>query len=268
MTDSATTWKRLRLKTDPTTDDHDWVGNQVTPNRLTAVVGGTTTAGVYSLRLQGKVYDSKRNAQFDVDFTATITRAAETDAQIASNLSGDFATGFLTAASAVLLSDVGITASVNSATVTMLFPPGASITATATAPGSATITMGLGTVVPVCASAPHYGRSGESGMNGVVVAVYPMDDAGATLLAPGTGTQMTFDMQGIEICEVETVNDRGDRTYTTRIARTTTLTGCIVGNEYQIPMRGAKFWTVRILNDADPTTNIDSLEVIYRDAAT
>lgn len=266
MTDAAATWKRLRLKTDPTADDLDWVGTQTTPNRLTFLVGGTTTAGVYSLRLQGKVY--RNGQQFDVDFTATITRAAETDAQIATDLAGDFTGATVNAASPVLLSSVGITASVDTATVTVLFPPGANITVTTTAPAPGTITAALGTIVPIVASAPHYARGGESSMNGVVVVVYPRDDAGATLLAPGTGTQMTFDMQGVEICEVAALDSDGNPSVSTRIARTVTLTGCIVGNEYAIPMRGAKYWTVRITNDADPTTNVDSLEVIYRDAAT
>lgn len=267
MTDAATTWKLLRLKVDPTADDLDWAGTITTPNRLTFLVGGTTTAGVYSLRLVGKVY-MRTGAQHDVDFTATITRAAETDAQIASNLSGDFLTGTVTTASPVLLSDVGITASVDTATVTVLFPPGANITVTTTAPAPGAITSALGLVVPITASAPHYGRAGESSMNGVVVMVNAMDDAGATLLAPGTGTQTTFDMQAVEICEVETVNSRGDRTYSTRYGRTTTLAGCTLGNEYQLPLRGAKYWTVRITNDADPVSNTDSYEVIYRDAAT
>lgn len=267
MTDAARTWKRLRIKTDATTDDHDWVGNNVTPNRLTFLVGGTTTAGAYSINLAGTVYNAKTGQQYTVDFTATFTRAAETDAQIATDLQADFDAGTINASSPVLLSAVGITSSRNSATLTVLFPPGANITATTTAPGSATITSSLGLVVPITASAPHFGRGGESSLNGVVVVVHPLTSAGA-LLALGTSTQPTFDMQAVEICEVETVDSRGDRTYLTRYARTTTLTGCIAGNEYQLPLRGAAHWTVRILNDADPVSNTAQYEVIYRDAAT
>lgn len=267
MTDAAKTWKRLRIKTDATTDDHDWVGNNVTPNRLTFVVGGTTTAGVYSIQLVGKVYNAKTSQQFDVDVTATITRVAETDAQIAADLDTDFDAATINSASPVLLTDVGIVSGVSSATITLTFPPGANITVTTTAPGSATITSSLGLVVPITASAPHFARSGESSMNGVVVCVHPLTSAGA-LVAVGTGTQPTFDMQAIEICEVETTDSRGDRTYLTRYARTTTLTGCIAGNEYQLPLRGAAHWTVRITNDADPVATTAQYEVIYRDAAT
>lgn len=268
MTDAASTWKRLRLKTDPTAADLDWAGTITTPNRLTALVGGTATAGVYSLQLVGKVFT--RTGQIDVDFTATITRVGETSGQIATDLGGDFTLGTVTTASPVLLSSLGITASVDTATVTILFPPNANITVTAVAPAPGTITMALGTVVPISASAPHYARGGESSMNGVVVMVNAMDDAAGTiLLAPGTGTQTTFDLQGVEICEVETVDARGDRTYTTRYGRTTTLTGCTLGNEYQIPLRGAKYWTVRVASiPADAVASTGSYEIVYRDAAT
>lgn len=267
MTDQARTWKLLRVKTDATTDDTDWVGGNTTPNRLTFLVGGTTTAGVYSIRLQGKVYNAKTSQQFDVDFTATFTRAAENDASIATDLQADFDAGTLTAASPVLLSAVGIVSTRSSATLTVVFPPGANITVTTSAPAPGTITSALGLVVPITASAPHFARAGESSMNGVVVMVNGLNSSNA-LVAVGTGTQPTVDLQAVEIAEVEVVDSRGDRTYVTRYGRTTTLTGCVLGNEYQLPMRGAAYWTVRITNDADLVATTSQLEVIYRDAAT
>jgi len=267
MTDQARTWKKLRVKTDATTDDVDWVGTNVTPNRLTFLVGGTTTAGVYSINLFGKVRNAKTSQQFDVDFTATFTRAAENDASIATDLQADFDAATATATSPVLLSTLGIVSTRNSATLTIVFPPGADITATVVAPAPGTITAALGLVVPICASAPHFGRAGESSMNGVVVIVNQLNASNA-IVAVGTGTQPTFDMQGVEICEVEVVDSRGDRTYQTRYGRTTTLTGCVAGNEYQLPLRGAANWTVRITNDADLVATTTQLEVIYRDAAT
>jgi hypothetical protein len=267
MTDAARTWKRLRIKTDATNDDTDWVGGNTTPNRLTFLVGGTDTAGVYSIRLVGKVRNAKTSQQFDVDFTATFTRVAENAASIATDLQADFDAGTINAASPVLLSTLGIVSTRNSATLTVVFPPGAEITVTTSAPAPGTITSALGLVVPITASAPHFARGGESSMNGVVVVVNQLNASNA-IVAVGTGTQPTFDMQGVEICEVETVDDRGDRTYLTRYARTTTLTGCVAGNEYQLPLRGAAYWTVRITNDADLVATTTQFEVIYRDAAT
>lgn len=270
MSSARANWKRLRIKTDATTDDHDWVGNAVTPNRLTFVVGGTTTAGVYSLRFVGKVYGKLGNpdAQFDVDFTATITRAAETDAQIASDLNSDIGTGVIATGSPVLLSDVGITSSVNSATLTVLFPPGAVITVTRTAPAPGTIVGALGDVVPIIASAPHFAGAGESSMNGVVVCVNGLNSSNV-LVPVGTGTQPTVTLEAVEICEVEIpATATAAASYFYRYARTTQLTGCVLGNEYQLPMRGAKYWTARIVTDADLVATTTQLEVIYRDAAT
>lgn len=264
MTDAASVWKKLRLKIDPTADDPDWRTLQVSPNRLTAVVGGTTTAGVYSIRVVGKVWKPGQNnlGTIDVDFTATLTRVAETDAQIADALEDDFDAGTIRADSPVTLASVGITADVDTATITMTFPPNCELTVTATAPGSATITLPLGSTMPITASSPHYARSGSDSMTGVVVVLNQMDDAGATLLTPGVAT---VTLTGIEVCEVETTNDRGDRTYAYRYAALTPLTTTPFGTPVEIPLRGAKFWTVRISSDSgDLEAGTDSIEVLYR----
>jgi hypothetical protein len=267
MTDSASVWRKLRLKTDPTADDHDWRANLVTPNRITAVVGGTTTAGVYSIRVVGKVWKPGQNqlGTIDVDFTATMTRVAETDAQIADALEDDFDAGTIRADSAVSLSSVGITADVSSATITILAPPNSQLTFTATAPGSATITFPIGSTLPITASAPHYGRNGADSVNGIIVVLNQMDDAGATLLAPGTST---INLEAVELIELEATDSRGDRTYVYRTVSLPMLTDVTFGTPIEIPLRGAKFWTVRLTTDTALDGNCDSIEVLYRDGVT
>lgn len=264
MTDSSTVWRRLRLKPDPTTDDHDWQANLVTPNRITAVVGGTTTAGAYSINVAGKIY-TRTGGSLTVDFTASLTRVAETDAQIADGLEDDFDAGMINPGSPITLASQGITADVSSATITILAPPNASLTFTATAPGSATITFPIGSTLPITASAPHYARAGEDSINGVIVVLNQMDDAGTTLLAPGSGT---ISLAAIELAEIETVDSRGDRSYAYRTISLTTLTGITFGAPVELPMRGAKWWTVRLSSDSGLDANTDSIEVIYRSSVT
>lgn len=265
MTDAATVWKRLRLKVDPTADDADWAGLQLTPNRLTAVVGGTTAAGVYSITVLGKVWKPGHNRMgpIDVNFTATFTRAgAETDAQIADELENDFDAGTVTVGSSVTLASVGITADVSSATITIVFPPHCELTITTVAPGGATITLPEGAIMPITASAPHFKRSGEDSVTGILCCLFNMDDAGATLLVPGG----TVTVEAVELIELETVNDRGDRTYAYRVAGLGDTASVAFGVPFVVPLRGAKFWTLRIHTDAALTANTDSIEVVYRDA--
>ena len=262
MTDQATYWRRLRLKVDPTAADTDWRGTQTTPNTLTAVVGGTASNGVYSITFTGKVYNHRgvQGRQYDINVTVSRTRTSETSAQMAGLLEDDMD------ASAALL-EAGITADVSSATITITFPPGAYITMTASAPGSATITFPLGALMPILASAPHFARAGNDSQTGVEVIVSAM--AGATLLAPGTSTQTTFDLQGIELAIIETVDARGDRTYTQRVIGTTVLTGCTLDTPYELPLRGAKYWTARIASiPSNPVATTDSYEIAWRDSAT
>ncbi len=267
MTDSSTVWRKLRTKMDPTADDSDWRANLQTPNRITAVVGGTTTAGTYSITVTGKVWKPGHNnlGPMDVNFTASFTRVAETDAQIADELENDFDAGTLTAASNVTLASVGIVADVSSATITITAPPQCQLTFTSSAPGSATIVWALGQTLPITASAPHYARAGEDSINGVLVVLNQMDDAGTTLLAPGSGT---ISLQAIELVEYESVDSRGDRTYTYRTIALPVLTGITFGSPVELPMRGAKWWTVRLLTDSGLDANTDAIEVLWRPSVT
>lgn len=265
MSDASSTFKLLRRKIDPTADDVDWVANQTTPNELTAVVGGTTTAGVYSITVTGFVYPRNR-AALTIDFTATITRVAETDAQIADALEDDFDAGTINAGSPVLLSTAGITADVSSATITMRFPPNCALTVTASAPGSATITLPLGSTMPITASSPHYARSGEDSITGSVVYIVQKDLVdGTTLLLPGTAT---ISGQLIEICELETVNADGSRSYEYSYGGLAVLTGLTMNTPIELPTRGMKYWTLRLLTDANLTANTSAIEVWYRPNAT
>lgn len=264
MTSSAaTTWKRLRLKPDPTADDHDWRTNLVSPNRVTAVVGGTTTAGVYSIILTGKIR-TKAGAMLDVNFTATFTRAAENDATIAGELEDDFDAGTINPATSTTLASMGIIADVSSATITFLFPPEFYGTLTAVAPAPGTITFPLGDTLPITASAPLFKRAGEGNVSGVQIILLQKDDAGATLLAPGTGT---VTITPIELCEIEDVSSAGVTTYRyVSAAFFSPLTTMGFGYPIDLPLRGAKFWTVRITSDSGLDANTDSIEVIWRDS--
>lgn len=265
MSDASSTFKLLRRKIDPTADDVDWRGNQTTPNELTAVVGGTTTAGVYSITVTGFVYPRGR-AALTVNFTATLTRVAETDAQIADALEDQFDAGTINAGSPVLLSSVGITADVSSATITMRFPPNSELTVTASAPSPGTITLPLGSVMPITASNPHYARAGNDGITGTVAYIVQKDGVdGVGLLTPGTAT---ISAQLIEIAELETVDARGDRTYEYSIGGLAVLTGLTMNTPIELPTRGMKYWTLRLLTDASLTANTSSIEVWYRTNAT
>jgi len=265
MTDASSTFKLLRRKIDPTADDVDWVANQTTPNELTAVVGGTTTAGVYSITVTGFVYPRTGNA-LTVNFTASFTRVAENDATIADELENDFDASTINPGSTVLLSTVGITADVSSATITMRFPPNSSLTVTTSAPGSATITLPLGATVPITASSPHYARAGEDSITGSVVYLVQKDGVdGVGLLTPTTAT---ISGQLVEICELETPNSDGSRSYEYAYGGLAVLTGLTFNTPIELPTRGMKYWTFRLLTDSSLTANTSSIEVWYRSNAT
>lgn len=268
MSDASTNWTRLRLKIG-TGDDTDWRGTQVTPNTLTALVGGTTDDGVYSITLTGRVH-TRRGGHLDVNATVEFDRqAAENDDTIASELNTALAAATITADSSITLASVGITATVSSATITIVFSPDAYITATSTDPGTGTITWALGTTVPISASAPHYARGGVSSPTGVVIQVSAMDDAGETLLDPEDGgADQTFTFEAVEICTVERFDANGIRQYHQRIASIETVTGALLNTEYVLQLRGAKHWSVRLLTFANNITNVDSYEIAWRDAAT
>lgn len=262
MADAAGTWKRLRIKPDETTDDTDWQGQQISPNTITAVVGGTTTAGVYSITVTGFIV-KPTGGQIDINFTATFTRAAENDNTIADELENDFDAGTANGnASTPTLASLGIVANVSSATITITAPPYAYLTFTASAPGSATITFPLGSSLPITASCPLYDRGALMNANAVVVMWNQLDVSGGTLL-PGTAT---LSLQAIELAEVESTDSRGDRTYRYVVGALAVLTGTTPNTPYEIPLRGAKYWTIRMLTDASLTANTTDIEVLYRDA--
>lgn len=265
MSDAAATWKRLRLKVDPSTDDDDWRAQQTTPNALDVLVGGTADDGDYTITLTGQIA-TRHGGMLTINTTVTFERAAaETSAQVATELEALLDAATINAGSTITLASLGIVASVDTATITIVFPPHAIVTVSGTAPGTATITFPVGTTVPITASAPLYGRAGEGGVNGVTVMLCQMDDAGATPLVPGTGT---VSVQIVEIVEIETVDADGHRAYSYRYGGSAVTTLQTFNTPFECPVRGAKYWTLRILTDADLTAGTDSIEVIYRDSAT
>lgn len=266
MTDAAITWQRLRLKIG-TSDDTDWRGTQTTPNTLTALVGGTADDGDYSITLVGSVH-LRHSGTLTVNTTVTFTRAAaETSAQVAAALELLLDAATITEDSPVTLAGLGITASVDTATITLRFPPNASIVTSSEAPGTGTITWAIGTIVPITASAPLYARGGTSAPNAVAIIITAMDDAGETVLVPEDGgSDQTMVIEAIEICQVQRVVD-GVVRYENRIASIETITGALLNTEYILQLRGAAHWTTRLLTFANNITNVDSYEVAWRDAA-
>ncbi len=111
-----------------------------------------------------------------------------------------------------------------------------------------------------------YTRDGGNSVNGVVCMVQLFDLVGGTVpLAPAG----TFSLQLIELAEVEAVDSRGDRTYRYITGGSASLTGQTCATPIELPIRGAKYWTVRIhTDDGNFTANTSSLEVVYRDSAT
>jgi hypothetical protein len=265
MSDAAATWRRLRLKVDPATDDDDWRALQTTPNAVDILVGGTADDGDYTITLTGQIA-TRHGGMLTISSTVTFDRAAaETSAQVAAELEALLDAATINAGTSITLASLGIVASVNSATITIVFPPHAIVTVTGSAPGTATITFPVGASVPITANAPLYGRAGEGGVNGVTCMLNQMDDAGATLLVPGSGT---VSVQIIEICEIETVDSDGHRSYSYRYGGSAVTTLQTFGTPFELPVRGAKYWTLRILTDAGLEAGTDSIEVIYRDSAT
>jgi hypothetical protein len=265
MTDASPHWKRLRLKPDPTISDIDWRGTITSPNQLQALVGGTADDGDYEIYLQGFVL-LPGGRQVDIDATISATRAAaETSAQMATALDTAFDTTPVSDSSSVLLSAVGFNSTVSSATVTIHPPAGFYGTISSAAPGTATITHPIGTTAPICAASPLFARGGTSSPNGVTVMVNCMDDAGETLLAPSTAT---FTLTAIELAIVERVDANGTKVYEERYGATAAVASCTPGTPYELPLRGAKYWTVRITTGANLPAGTDSLEVIWRDSAT
>lgn len=257
MSDQTILWNRLRVmpNSDGLQDDPDWRGLQQSPHTLTAVVGGTASNGVYSITIAGSVVRPNGSVA-TVNETISMTRTSETNAQIAAALDTD-------ADANTVLTTAGITADDSSTTLTLTFPPGAFVTLTGSAPGTGTLTFPLGTSLPILGSAPHYGGS-RYHLGGVIVIVNALD--GDTLLAPGTSTQTTFDMELVEVALVRRETSSGPR-LETRIASTATLSGCELAAEYVFPVRGAGYFTVRLSNFADPVANTDGYEVVWRDGA-
>jgi hypothetical protein len=258
--DSAATFKRLRVKTDPTADDRDWVSNVESPNRITAVVGGTTTAGTYSITVTGFV--SLPSGRVDVNFTASFVRAAENDNTIADELENDFDAGRANSAlaSSPTLASLGIVADVSSATITITAPPNAYLTFTSSAPGTGTITWALGTVLPITAASPLFDRGGEVNANVIIAIVHQRNSSGVSL-APGSGT---VTMQAIEVAEIADVASDGSITYRYVNCPLAAVTGVALNLPQAIPLRGAKYWTVRITSDANLSGSATDLEVVYR----
>lgn len=265
MSEPFSLWKRLRLKNDPTADDVSWATTNVTPNRAEVLIGGTATAGAYSIRLVGTV--RRQSGDISVDCTVSAVRAAETSAQMAAVLEALLDAAVVKSGSDITLASLGIVASVSSATITIVFPPDAHITLSGSAVAPATVTFPLTNTVPICAPAPLAlgGNRGRDDVNGVVVVLNQMDDAGETLLAPGSGT---ISLQVVELIELTRLRSDGTKAVSYRYAGMATLTGMQFGVPIELPVKGAKHWTVRLLTDASLDASTDSIEVIYRDSVT
>lgn len=263
MSEPFSLWKRLRLKNDPTVDDVSWATTNVTPNRAEVLIGGTATVGAYSIRLLGTV--RRQSGDISVDCTVSAVRAAETSAQMAAVLEALLDAAVVKSGSDITLASLGIVASVSSATITIVFPPDAHITLSGSAVAPATVTFPLTNTVPICAPAPLAGNFGSADSNGVVVVLNQMDDAGETLLAPGSST---ISLQVVELIELVRLRSDGTKSISYRYAGMATLTGMSFGVPIELPVRGAKHWTVRLLTDASLDANCDSIEVIYRDSVT
>lgn len=260
VTDASIHWHRLRLKPDPTADDFDWQGQNTSPNRLTAVVGGTADDGDYELYIVGTLL-MPDGRQIGIDATISATRAAaETSAQMATALDTAFESATARTDLLRLLTDLGFSCSVSSETLAIVFPAGFSGTLSSSAPGTATITHPVGAAVPICASSPLYARAGASSPNAVVVMWVMRDDAGDTPLLPGNAT---ITMTAVELAVVER-----DGVYEEVVCATAAVAATTANTPYELPLRGAKYWTVRLTTDSNLTANTDSIEVLWRDAAT
>lgn len=255
MSDQTIHWKRLRLKGNTTDPDTDWRGTQVSPHRVTVAVGGSASNGVYSVTITGHVV-TLRGAQVRVQETISMTRVAQTNAQIAAALETN-------ADANVDLVGAGIAASSNSTDLFLDFPPGSFVTITTSAPGSGTLTASEPSL-PILASAPHFAGS-RNDVGKVVVMVLAKDDAGATLLAPGTGTQTTVDVQIVEVAVVKDISSSGVASYRQVIGGSVVLADQNLCVPIELPVRGAGYFTVRLLNFADAVANTDSYEIIWRE---
>lgn len=257
MSDQTIHWKRLRLKGN-TTDDTNWRGTQVSPHRVTFSVGGTATAGAYSFRIQGQVV-TLRGAQKAIDQTVTFTRVGQTNAQIAAALetNGD---------ANAELAKLGIVIGSSSTDVTVDFPPGAEVFFTLAAPAPGTL-MASEPLLPIVSSAPVFAGA-TNDVGSVEVMVLAKDDAGATLLAPGTGTQTSFSLEVIEIAVVKDVSTGGVVSYRQVIGGTTALASQELCRPITVPVRGAGYWTIRLHTFANAVSGTDSYEVIWREGGT
>ncbi len=257
-----TPWRLLRRKiavaTDSTVDDPDWQGLNDNPNQLTAVVGGTTSDGVYSITVTWFV--GKKI------FTATGSferAAAETDAQIAAELETALdaatATDPLTGAS-VALSDY-LTVSVDTATLT-LTPVDKTIPMwfSWVDPGTATILFAPDLQLPICAPAPFVAGDGKDQPNIITISTHCLN-ASNVVLDPASSD---FDIEVVEIATVNVLGSDGNWTTVERVVGSAVDTEVPVGCAYDLPISGSNAWTVRLLNvDALPATTTQ-LEVIYR----
>lgn len=253
MSDQTILWRTLRVMPNAgTTADPDWRGSGLTPNNVTIQVTGSASSGVYSVRVRGQIL-RPNGSGIELDETVSMTRTSQSNAQIAAALESNAdANGPLV--------DAGIIFSVSSDTLTVVAPPTAALTFATSAPGSGSFTLARGSVLPICASSPSFAGS-RYHLGSVVLQVNALDSDG-DLLAPGTGTQTSFDLAVVEVCAIK--DARGNLTY--RIARTATVTGCNLATEYAFPVRGAGYWTARISNLADAVASTAAYEFSYRDA--
>jgi hypothetical protein len=253
MSDQMTYWKVLRTKIG-TTDDPDWQGTQVLPTSITALVGGTASNGDYVLTIEGAlIRPNGTRIPVSEDITAT-RNAAETSAQMAAELE-------VAAEANATLERLGFDFTVSSATVTIIAPAGFVGTVSRTVPGTATITFPLGPDIAALASAPVF-AGGRNELGAVVVSVMACDDEGDTPLLPNA---YTFDITLIEVALYR--DPSGVLRF--RVQEGETQTDCLLDTEYSLALRGAFYWTVRLLTNADVANvpaGTDSFRVLWRDA--
>lgn len=257
-----TPWKILRRKitvaTDSTVDDPDWQGLNDNPNQITAVVGGTTSNGVYSITatwVTGKKVFSATGS-FD-------RQAGETDADIADELNTALAaataTDPLTGATIALTSY--LTSTVDSATLTLVpVDKTIDIWITVVDPGTATITLAPDAKLPITAPAPYVAGDQKTQPNVIRISTHCLNSSGA-VVDPASSN---FDLELVEVATVNVLGSDGNWTTVERVVGSSVDADIPVGQAYDLPISGAHAWTLRLINvDALPATTT-ALEVIYR----
>lgn len=233
---------RIRLKEDISDADREWSLEQVDPDTVEIVVGGTTSVGDYVINVEPE--DGSATVPI------TFTRVAQTDAQIATGL----AAAALVSAGAFFRA-----ASATSATIRLAVKPGAKpFRITLVDPGTATLTLERDEIYPL-SGVFTFERPACFGPSTALCVTFVAVDADDIPLEDDNAC--VFDFRALRIVDRHLDSDQpanwGRRPVA--IAKSVLTEDAVLGEEYRVPFNGGRvaFELSALTNEPTGTAGVE-----------